>query len=156
MYHLVRDGHVDPRRYAQVGLRGYWPGPEEFAWQEEHGITPIPMREVRERGIAAALERALAVVGDGPAFVTVDVDVLDPAFAPGTGTPEPGGMTPADLLWACRTAAERLSLVGADVVEVLPSRIGSTDVTALVADRIVREILTGIALRRRSAGPQPM
>ncbi len=77
--------------------------------------------------------------------------MLDPAFAPGTGTPEPGGMTPADLLWACRTSAERLHLVGADVVEVLPTRIGSTDVTALVGDRIVREILTGIALRRRNA-----
>jgi agmatinase len=61
-------------------------------------------------------------------------------------------MTPADLLWACRAGAERLYLVGADVVEVLPSRIGSTDLTALVGDRIVREILTGIALRRRDAG----
>jgi agmatinase len=150
MYHLVRDGHVDPRRYAQVGLRGYWPGPEELSWQAEQGITAIPMHEVREQGIAAALERALAAVGDGPAFLTVDVDVLDPAYAPGTGTPEPGGMTPIDLLWACRKAAEGLALVGADVVEVLPSRIGSTDITALVADRIVREILTGIALRRRN------
>jgi arginase family enzyme len=78
------------------------------------GITAIPMHEVRERGIAAALARALAVVGEGPAFMSVDVDVLDPAFAPGTGTPEPGGMTPADLLWACRTGAERLYLVGAE------------------------------------------
>ena len=78
------------------------------------------------------------------------MDVLDPAFAPGTGTPEPGGMTSADLLWACRAVAERLEVVGADVVEVLPSAIGSADMTALVADRIVRELLTGIALRRRS------
>jgi agmatinase len=152
MYHLVRDGHVDPRRYAQVGLRGYWPGPQEWAWQKQQGITAIPMHEVHEQGIAAALERALGVVGEGPAFLSVDVDVLDPAFAPGTGTPEPGGMTPVDLLWACRRAAERLALVGADVVEVLPSRIGSTDLTALVADRIVREMLTGIALRRRRPG----
>jgi agmatinase len=134
-----------------VGLRGYWPGPEEFAWQERNGITAIPMHEVRATGIAAALERALAVVGDGPAFLTVDVDVLDPAFAPGTGTPEPGGMTPADLLWACRRSAERLPLVGADVVEVAPTAVGTADTTALVADRIVREILTGIALRRRHA-----
>jgi agmatinase len=151
MFRLVEAGHVDPRRYAQVGLRGYWPGPEEFAWQRKHGITAIPMHEVRATGIAAALERALAVVGDGPAFLTVDVDVLDPAFAPGTGTPEPGGMTPADLLWACRRSAERLPLVGADVVEVAPTAVGTADTTALVADRIVREILTGIALRRRHA-----
>jgi agmatinase len=105
---------------------------------------------VRATGIAAALERALAVVGDGPAFLTVDVDVLDPAFAPGTGTPEPGGMTAADLLWACQRGAERLQLVDADVVEVAPTAIGSADTTALVADRIVRAILTGIALRRRA------
>jgi agmatinase len=152
MYRLVEDGIVDARRYAQVGLRGYWPGPEEFAWQERQGITAIPMHQVRAEGIAAALERALAVVGAGPAFLTVDVDVLDPAYAPGTGTPEPGGMTAADLLWACRTSAMRLELVGADVVEVAPTAVGAADTTALVADRIVREILTGIALRRRAAG----
>jgi arginase family enzyme len=72
--------------------------------------------------------------------------VLDPAFAPGTGTPEPGGMTSVDLLWACRTVAERLELVGAEVVEVIPTAPGSSDITALVADRIVRELLTGLAL----------
>jgi agmatinase len=77
------------------------------------------------------------------------VDVLDPAYAPGTGTPEPGGMESADLLWACREVACRVELVGADVVEVIPTAPGSSDITALVADRIVREILTGIALRRR-------
>jgi len=76
--------------------------------------------------------------------------VLDPAFAPGTGTPEPGGMTTGDLLWASRTVAEELDLVGADVVEVIPTAVGSADITALAADRIVREILTGIALRRGS------
>ena len=58
------------------------------------------MHDVRELGIRAVVERAVAIVGDGPVFLTVDVDVLDPAFAPGTGTPEPGGMTRADLLWA--------------------------------------------------------
>jgi agmatinase len=151
MFRLVEGGVVDPRRYAQVGLRGYWPGEEEFAWQESLGITAIFMHEVVTGGTEAALERALAAVGPGPAFLTVDVDVLDPAFTPGTGTPEPGGMTSAQLLWACRRSAERLELVGADVVEVAPSAIGSADVTALVADRIVREILTGIALRRRRA-----
>jgi agmatinase len=81
--------------------------------------------------------------------VTVDVDVLDPAFAPGTGTPEPGGMSSGDLLWACRTVAEQLEVVGAEVVEVIPTAVGSADITALVAERIVRELLTGIALRRR-------
>jgi agmatinase len=151
MYRLVRDGHVEPRRYAQIGLRGYWPGDEEFSWQREHGITAYFMHDVRDLGIREIVERAVATVGDGPVFLTVDVDVLDPAFAPGTGTPEPGGLSSADLLWACREIASRFEIVGVDVVEVIPTAVGSTDVTALVADRIVREALTGIALRRRDA-----
>jgi agmatinase len=149
MYRLVRDGHVDASRYVQIGLRGYWPGEPEFAWQAEQGITSFFMHDVRKLGIEAIVERTVEIVGAGPVFLSVDVDVLDPAFAPGTGTPEPGGMTSADLLWAVRALAERLELVGADVVEVIPTAVGSADVTALVADRIVREALTGIALRRR-------
>ena len=149
MYRLVQQGHIDPKRYVQIGLRGYWPGPKEFAWQEEHGITSFFMHDVRELGIREVIERTLGLVGAGPTYVTVDVDVLDPAFAPGTGTPEPGGMTSGDLLWACRTVAEGLELVGAEVVEVIPTAVGSADITALAAERIVRELLTGVALRRR-------
>jgi agmatinase len=149
MYRLVEAGHVAPERYVQIGLRGYWPGPDEFAWQAERGITSFFMHDVRELGIEEVVGRTLGIVGEGPVFLSVDVDVLDPAFAPGTGTPEPGGMTPLELLWACRTVAAELAVVGADVVEVAPAAIGSADVTALVADRIVREILTGVALRRR-------
>jgi agmatinase len=153
MYRLVEAGTVDPKRYAQIGLRGYWPAEAEFAWQAGQGITSFFMHDVRELGIREVVERALAIAGDGLCFLTVDVDVLDPAFAPGTGTPEPGGMASGDLLWACREVASRAKIVGADVVEVIPSAVGSADVTALVADRIVREILTGLALRRRSAPP---
>jgi agmatinase len=145
---LVEAGHVDPSRYVQIGLRGYWPGPAEFAWQAERGITSFFMHDVRELGIAEVVRRAVEVVGAGPAYLSVDVDVLDPAFAPGTGTPEPGGMTSGELLSACRRVAEAVELVGAEVVEVIPTAVGSADVTALVADRIVREFLTGIAERR--------
>ncbi|HXV35062.1 MAG TPA: agmatinase [Gaiellaceae bacterium] len=149
-YRLVEQGHLDPRRYVQIGLRGYWPTEVEFAWQEERGITSFFMHDVRELGIEEVVGRTAGLLGDGPVFLTVDVDVLDPAFAPGTGTPEPGGMATADLLWAVRALAERLELVGADVVEVIPTAVGSADVTALAADRVVRETLTGIALRRRA------
>jgi agmatinase len=148
MYRLVESGIVDPRRYVQIGLRGYWPGEAEFAWQRERGITSFFMHDVRELGIDAVVERTVETVGSGPTFLSIDVDVLDPAFAPGTGTPEPGGMTSGDLLHACRVLAERLELVGADVVEVIPTAVGSADITALVAERIVRELLTGLALRR--------
>ncbi len=152
MYRLVEQGHVDPARYVQIGLRGYWPGEPEFGWQRERGITDFRMHAVRDLGIREVVERTVALVGDGPAFLSVDVDVLDPAFAPGTGTPEPGGMTSGELLWAAREVATRLQLVGADVVEVIPTAVGSADITALVAERTVREILTGIALRRRATG----
>jgi len=152
MYRLVRDGHIDPSRYVQIGLRGYWPGEQELAWQRERGITSFFMHDVRDSGIRAVVDETVRIVGDGPVFLTVDVDVLDPAFAPGTGTPEPGGMTSADLLWACRELAARLRLVGMDVVEVIPTAVASADITAVVADRIVRETLTGLALRRTSGG----
>ncbi len=154
MYGLVQDGSVDPERYVQIGLRGYWPGPEVFAWQRERGIESILMDEVSELGIAAVVERAAQIVGAGPVVLSVDVDVLDPAFAPGTGTPEPGGMTSAQLLRACRELSARTQLVGAEVVEVCPSAIGGADITALVASRVVHEILCGLALRRRGTAAQ--
>src|SRR4051794_30193490 len=152
MYRLVEAGVVYAERYVQIGLRGYWPGEPEFAWQRDRGISSFFMHDVRELGIEAVVERAVDTVGGGPVFLSVDVDVLDPAFAPGTGTPEPGGMTSADLLRACRELAAGVDVVGAVVVEVIPTAVGSTDITALVAERIVREILTGLALRRLAAG----
>jgi agmatinase len=149
MRRLVKAGHIDPRRYVQIGLRGYWPGERELSWQAERGITSLFMHDVRDRGIRDVMRETVECVGAGPVFLTVDVDVLDPAFLPnGTGTPEPGGMTSADLLWAARTAAAELDLVGADVVEVIPTGVGSADPAALVAERIVREILTGLAIHR--------
>jgi agmatinase len=150
MYRLVRDGLVDPARYVQIGLRGYWPGEAEFGWQRERGITSFFMHDVRDLGIDAVVARTIEIVGTGPVFLTVDIDVLDPAYAPGTGTPEPGGMTTVDLLKAVRLLASQLELVGADLVEVIPTAIGSADITALAGERIVREMLTGIALRRGS------
>ena len=148
MFRLVDAGTVVGSRYAQIGLRGYWPGPAEFAWQAEQGIASFFMHDVRDLGIREVVQRTLAHVGEGPVYLTVDVDVLDPAFAPGTGTPEPGGMTSVDLLWAVREIAASVQLVGADVVEVLPTGVASADITALVAERTVREVLTGLALSR--------
>jgi agmatinase len=149
MRRLVEAGHIDPRRYVQIGLRGYWPGEPEFSWQAESGITSLFMHDIRDRGIREAVGQAIELVGPGPAFLTVDVDVLDPAFIPGgTGTPEPGGMTSVELLWAVRTVAAQLDLVGADVVEVIPTGVASADPAALVGERLVREILTGLAMRR--------
>jgi agmatinase len=151
MKQLVDGGQVVGARYAQIGLRGYWPGETEFSWQAERGITSLFAHNVRDLGIREVVARTLAAVGEGPVYLTVDVDVLDPAFLPGgTGTPEPGGLTASELLLAVRLVASAVELVGADVVEVIPSAVGSADSAALVAERVVREALTGLALRRTS------
>ena len=147
MFRLVESGSVAGARYAQIGLRGYWPGPAEFDWQRGQGIAAFFMHDVRDLGIREVVGRALTHVGEGPVYLTVDIDVLDPAFAPGTGTPEPGGMSSVDLLWAVREVASRAHVVAADLVEVIPAGVGSADITALVGERIVREMLTGLALR---------
>jgi agmatinase len=151
MYRLVEAGLIDPSRYVQFGLRGYWPAPAESEWQKSRGILSISMEQIYEQGIDGSLSTAIARIGSGPAFLSIDIDVLDPSHAPGTGTPDPGGMTAIDLMRATRTAARELDLVGAEVVEVLPTAIGRADITALIADRVVREIIAGVALRRRSA-----
>jgi agmatinase len=149
MKELIDDGHVVGARYAQIGLRGYWPGEVEFGWQEARGVTSLFAHDVRDLGIREVVSRAVAAVGSGPVYLTVDVDVLDPAYLPGgTGTPEPGGLTASELLLGVRLVASELDLVGLDVVEVIPTAVGSADSAALVADRVVREALTGIALRR--------
>ena len=149
MKELIDDGNVVGSRYAQIGLRGYWPGDSEFGWQAERGVTSFFAHDVRDLGIREVVTRAIAAVGGGPVYLTVDVDVLDPAYLPGgTGTPEPGGLTATDLLLGVRLVASALDVVGVDVVEVIPTAVGSADISALVADRVVREALTGIALRR--------
>jgi agmatinase len=149
MYRLVEEGSIDPERYVQIGLRGYWPGRAEFEWQAAKGIRSFFAHDVRSVGIEPIVEQALEIVGEGPVFLSIDVDVLDPAHAPGTGTPEPGGLTSTELLWAARTVAAGLDIVGTEVVEVIPTAVGSADITALVAERTVREVMTGIALRSR-------
>jgi agmatinase len=150
MKELLDGGQVVGARYAQIGLRGYWPGETEFGWQAERGVTSLFAHDVRDLGIREVVARAVAAVGEGPVYLTVDVDVLDPAYLPGgTGTPEPGGLSASELLLGVRLVATELELVGLDVVEVIPTAVGSADSSALVADRVVREALTGIAMRRR-------
>ena len=105
MYRLVRDGHVDGSRYVQIGLRGYWPGPKEFGWQAEHGITSLFMHDVRDLGIASVVERTSRWSGTGLCSSRSTSTSSTRRSRPGTGTPEPGGMTTVDLLWAVRELA---------------------------------------------------
>src|SRR3954449_6204061 len=110
---IVDAGLVDPSRYAQIGLRGYWPGEAEFSWQAERGITSLFMHDVRDLGIREVVRRAVEAVGAGQVCLTVDVDGLDPAFrAAGTGTKEPVVMTATELLLGVRLVPSELDLVG--------------------------------------------
>jgi agmatinase len=145
---VVEEGLVKGPRYAQIGLRGYYNFEAAIGWQRERGIATHWMHDVRDRGIRAVIGDVIEQLGDGPAYVTVDIDVLDPAFAPGTGTLDPGGMTALDLFWAVRQLCSRLDVVGVDVVEVAPLETEGADITALAGHYTAREFLNGIALRR--------
>ncbi|MBT8199477.1 MAG: agmatinase [Acidimicrobiia bacterium] len=150
MRKLIEEGHVAGRRFVQIGLRGYWPEPETVAWMAEQGMRSYLMTDIVERGLGTVVDEAVAYATDGvdKAFLSVDIDVVEPAMAPGTGTPEPGGLLPRELMDTLRRLARNVNVIGADIVEVSPPYDGVGDVTALLANRLVLEILNGMAERR--------
>ncbi len=152
MRRLIESGAVLGKNFVQVGLRGYWPGAETFAWMQEQQMRWHLMDEIWDRGIKAVIADAVAEALDGAdaLYLSVDIDVLDPGFAPGTGTPEPGGMNPADLLRTVRTLAMQTNVVAMDVVEVAPD-YDHSDNTVNNAHRVVFEALGGLAWKRRQA-----
>jgi agmatinase len=157
MRRLIESGAVRGDRFLQIGLRGYWPGPETLAWMAGQRMRSFEMTEVVGRGLDECLDEAFAIATDDcdAVFLSVDVDVVDPGMAPGTGTPEPGGLTSRQLLDAVRRIAMELPLAGIDVVEVAPP-YDHAEVTAYLANRVVLEALSGIAWRRRrQAGQSP-
>jgi agmatinase len=152
---LVDDKVVPGERLVQVGLRGYWPFPEEFDWMRANGIRWHRMEEIIQRGIDAVMADVVAAIETADSlFVSIDVDVLDPAYAPGTGTPEPGGMTTRELLRALRTVVLAKPLAGMDVVELSPP-YDPAGITALAAHRVVMEVLSALALQRSGRAPAP-
>ncbi len=150
MRRLIESGACRGDRFLQVGLRGYWPEPPTLQWMAEQGMRSFEMHEVVQRGLDAVLEEAFTIAVDGcdGVFVSVDLDVVDPGMAPGTGTPEPGGLTGRQLLDAVRRIAIEMPVVGVDVVEVSPP-YDSADITSFLANRVVLEMLSGIAYRRK-------
>ena len=134
--HAVLDGVLDPERTVQVGIRGasslYW----DFSYQS--GMTVISMEDFSRMGLAAVIARCRAVVGDGPVYVTVDVDGFDPAYAPGTGTPEIGGLTSREGLELLRGLAG-IDVIGADVVEVAPQYDPTSNTAQLGAQILFEE-----------------
>jgi len=156
MRRLIESGAVRGRNFVQVGLRGYWPPADVFAWMHTQQMRWHMMQEIWERGLPAVIDDAVSEAMDGcdAVYLSVDIDVLDPGFAPATGTPEPGGLAPVDLLRAVRRLAIEVPLVALDVVEVAPA-YDWADITVNNAHRIVFELLAGLAVRRGTK-PSPL
>ena len=152
MRRLIESGAVRGDRFLQIGLRGYWPPPDTLGWMSGEGFRSYEMTEIGRRGLGACLTEASEIAVDGcdGVFLSVDIDVCDPGHAPGTGTPEPGGLTARELLDSVRRLCLELPVVGMDVVEVSPP-YDHADITAALANRVVLEALSAIARRRQDA-----
>jgi agmatinase len=157
MRRLIESGAVRGDRFLQIGLRGYWPEPETLDWMAARAMRSFEMTEVVTRGLDGCLSEAFTIATDDcdAVFLSVDIDVVDPGMAPGTGTPEPGGLTARQLLDAVRRIAMELPLAGMDVVEVSPP-FDHAEITAYLAGRVVLEALSGIAWRRRREAGEPV
>lgn len=139
----IEEGLLDPKRTVQIGIRGSIYDADDEAFANEQGIRVIHMEEFADLGVEATLAEVRRVVGQEPTYVTFDVDVLDPAFAPGTGTPEIGGMTTLQAQHLIR-GLQGLNLIGADVVEVSPP-FDQGGATALVGATMMFELLCVLA-----------
>ena len=151
MRRLVESGAVPGHRFVQIGLRGYWPEPEVVEWMSEQKMRYFMMNEIVDRGLDAVVDEAVEYSLAGGAkgvFISVDIDVVDPGLAPGTGTPEPGGLTSRQILDTVRRLSRDLVVLGGDVVELAPAYDGPGEQTAYLANRIVLEILNGMAERK--------
>jgi guanidinopropionase len=142
----IEDGVLDPKRMVQIGIRGTMYSADERQWALDQGIRIIDMEEVAEKGIPYAIAEARRVVGLEPTYFTFDIDSVDPAFAPGTGTPEIGGFTSREALQLVR-GFRHLNLIGADMVEVSPP-LDQSGGTALVGASIAFELLCLLAEAR--------
>jgi agmatinase len=150
MRRLIESGACRGDRFLQIGLRGYWPDPETLDWMATQGMRSFEMGEIVSRGLDEVLDEAIEIALDDcdAVFLSVDVDVVDPGAAPGTGTPEPGGLSSRQLLDAVRRIAMSVPLAGVDVVEVSPP-YDHAEITAYLGNRVVLEALGGVAWRRR-------
>jgi agmatinase len=150
MRRLIESGAVLGKNFVQVGLRGYWPPPDVFEWMLEQGMRWHLMTEIEERGAEAVIDAAIEEALDGPdaVYISVDIDVVDPGAAPGTGTPEPGGMLPRELLRAIRRIVGRVDVAGMDIVEVSPP-YDWAESTSAIANRCALEAISALAVKRR-------
>ena len=152
MRRLIESGAARGDRFLQIGLRGYWPGPETLDWMADQGMRSFHMSEIVDKGLDAVLDEAFSIATDDcdAVFLSVDIDVCDPGHAPGTGTPEPGGLTARQLLDAVSRICYELPVAGVDVVEVSPP-YDHAEITVMLGNRVVLESLAGLARRAKDA-----
>jgi agmatinase/guanidinopropionase len=143
----IEEGLIDTSAYVQVGIRGPTAGPQDYADALRLGSRMITLDEALERGVADIAKEMVTKVGNRKTYVTLDIDAVDPAFAPGTGTPEVGGFTSHQMVQLVRGMAG-LSIVGADLVEVCPP-FDHGHITSILAANLVFEILSLMALARQ-------
>ena len=143
----IEEGLIDPAHSIQIGMRGSLYDPNEHKMAADLGMLLIPAHKVREMGFEALIRTAMERVGDKPVFLTFDIDFVDPAYAPGTGTPEVAGFTYYESLSLVR-AIKDMNFVGFDIVEVLPA-YDSGEVTAYLAANIVFEYLSILAAKKK-------
>jgi agmatinase len=146
----VEEDLIDPERFVQVGIRGPMYGEDDFDFHREHGITVLDIEHVHSRGIDAVLT-AIRRVATGPCYATFDIDGVDPSFAPGTGTPEVGGLTSHQAQRLVRGLAD-VELVGFDIVEVAPPFDGPGHITSLLAANLLFEFICALAKRATADG----
>ena len=142
----VEEGLIDPRRVVQIGLRGSRFSADDIAWGEEQGFTCITIDRFEAMGRDAAIREVVRVADAGPTYVTIDIDGIDPAWAPGTGVPEIGGLSPRDVQVMLRSLGGK-HLVGGDICEVAPC-FDPTGITAVTAANFMWEMLCVIAAGR--------
>ena len=135
----IEENLIDPKKYVMIGIRGSLYDPNDMKWARQQGITIITIDEYYEMGFTEAMKIAKNTLGDAPAYLTFDIDGIDPTFAPGTGTPEVGGFSVREAQLIIREL-NTINFVGADVVEVSPP-FDVNNMTSLVASTIAFEIL---------------
>jgi len=152
---LIRDGVIRGDRFIQIGLRGYYPDEATLKWMDDQGMHRYIMDDVDEMGLDRCLDEAFRIATDGceGVFLSIDIDVVDPLLAPGNGSPEPGGFSSREIIHAVRRCCLELPVVGLDLVEVSPLQ-DVQNVTALLANRILLDALSGIAKRRQIAAAE--
>ena len=149
---VIESGAISGENFVQFGVRGYWPDKQVLDWTYRQGATWYTMTDIYMRGLELCINEAVerATRNVDRLFISVDVDVCDPAFMPGTGTPEPGGLTANEILHTIRKIAIENAIVGFDIVELSPA-YDHAEISALLANRIVLELLSGLAHQKKEA-----